>query len=448
MTIADVWALIFMLAGGLMLWALAGRLVEAADRVFMQRVVAATFALRAAWSVFQHHIYPPAWVAFAADARLRYSVGKQGAELWHLGLWRPELPKTLSESHNMLVQLKTTALIYLFGPSPMLPEAFIIALNVSICIAVYLLARQIGATRQAARAGVAFSAFMPTLVFWSTQDLKDPVCATAVAWAVLGMVKVGRRGHGSWLLVMIFADLLALLYRPYVGILLLVGQGVSAVYTLRLPRTPVGTVIRASLFAMMAPIALYFGVQEMKSTYGDEMGLQWAVDSYAIFRESGQALGDVEGSEYDIPLTASTPAEAILQLPVRILLLLLTPIPLFLGTFRKMLTYPEMWFIYLYVLPRFVLGVREMWQKNRAGLLTIFLALTPMITSYALKTAVSGEAIRMRSQFMPLLFIFAGIGYVLKERQRLREIETSRFNRDAFEPPVTQQQEADTGASS
>jgi len=199
---------------------------------------------------------------------------------------------------------------------------------------------------------------------------------------------------------------------------------------------------------MMAPIALYFGVQEMKSTYGDEMGLQWAVDSYAIFRESGQALGDVEGSEYEIPLTASTPAEAILQLPVRILLLLLTPIPLFLGTFRKMLTYPEMWFIYLYVLPRFVLGVREMWQKNRAGLLTIFLALTPMITSYALKTAVSGEAIRMRSQFMPLLFIFAGIGYVLKERQRLREIETSRFNRDAFEPPVTQQQEADTGASS
>lgn len=437
-----------MLGGGLVLWALTGRLVEAADRLFMQRVVAATFALRVAWSVFQHHIYPPAWSAFAADAILRYSVGRQGAELWHLGLWRPELPKTLQESHNMLVQLKTTALIYLFGPSPMLPEAFIITLNVTICIAVYLLARQIGATRQAARAAVVFSAFMPTLVFWSTQDLKDPVCATAIAWAVLGMVKVGQRAHGSWLLVMILADLLALLYRPYVGILLLVGQGVAAVYTLRLPRTPVGTVIRISLFAMMAPVALYFGVQEMKSTYGEEMGLQWAVDSYAIFRESGEALGDVEGSEYEIPLTASTPTEAILQLPIRILLLLLTPIPLFIGTFRKMLTYPEMWFIYLYIIPRFVLGVKEVWRKNRAGLLTILLALTPMITSYALKTAVSGEAIRMRSQFMPLLLIFAGIGYVLKERQKAREIEISRVNRDALGSAANQPEEADLEASS
>ena len=448
MTIADIWALILMLAGGLLVWALTGRLVDNADRLFMQRIVAATFALRVAWSVFQHHIYPPAWNAFAADARLRYSVGRQGAELWHLGLWRPELPKTLSESHNMLVQLKTTALIYLFGPSPMLPEAFIITLNVSICIAVYLLARQIGATRQAARAAVVFSAFMPTLVFWSTQDLKDPVCATAVAWAVLGMVKVGQRGHGSWLLVMVFADLLALTYRPYVGILLLVGQGVAAVYTLRLPRTAVGAVIRISLFVMMAPIALYFGVQEMKSTYGEEMGLQWAVDSYATFRESGEVLGGVKGSEYEIPLTASTPTEAILQLPVRILLLLLTPIPLFIGTFRKMLTYPEMWFIYVYIIPRFVLGVKEAWRKNRAGLLTILLSLTPMVTSYALKTAVSGEAIRMRSQFMPLLLIFAGIGYVLKERQKAREIAMSQVNRDALGSAVDQPEEADLEASS
>lgn len=423
MTVADVWALMLMLAGGLGVWALASRMAEAPDRAFLQRVVAATFGLRVAWSFFQHLIYPPAWKAFAADAIARYNAGRQGAELWHLGLWRPEWPKTLQESHNILVQLKTTALIYVFGPSPMLPEAVVITLNVTVCIAVYLIARHIGANRRATAAAVVFTGFMPTLVFWSTQDLKDPVCAAAIAWAVLGMLKVGQRAHGGWLLVMVGADLLALVYRPYVGILLLVGQGLAWVYTLKLPRTATGSVIRVALFAVIGPVAIYFGVQEMKSTYGEEMGLEWAVESYGIFRESGIEAGSIEGSEYEIPLTASTPTQAIMQLPIRILLLLLTPIPLFPGTFRKMLTYPEMWFIYLYIIPRFVTGVKEAWHKNRAALLTIMLALLPMVVSYSLKTAVSGEAIRMRSQFMPLLLIFAGIGYAIKERERAAEVQ-------------------------
>lgn len=437
---ADVWALLLMAVGGLAVWALAGRMAEAPDRRFLQRVVAATFGLRAAFSVFLHLLCPQYWSIFAADAIARYHWGKRDAELWHLGLWRPELPRTLSEAHMNLVQLKTTALIYVFGPSPMLPEAVVIALNVTVCIAVYLIARHIGATRRATAAAVLFTAFLPTLVFWSTQDLKDPVCAAAVAWAVLGMLKVGARAHGGWLLVMVSADLLGLFYRPYVGILLLVGQGLAWAYSVRLPRTALGTMSRVAMFVAIAPIAVYFGVQEMKSTYGEDFGLEWAVDSYNMFRETGIAAGRIKGSEYEIPLTADTPAEAIIQLPIRILLLLLTPIPLFPGTFRKLLTYPEMWFIYLYVIPRFAAGVKEAWHKNRAALLTIMLALAPMIVAYALKTAVSGEAIRMRSQFMPLLLIFAGIGHAVRERRKATEAQrAARLRAPARPLPVREE---------
>lgn len=437
---ADVWALLLMAVGGLAVWALAGRMAEAPDRRFLQRVVAATCGLRAAFSVFLHLLCPQYWSIFAADAIARYHWGKRDAELWHLGLWRPELPRTLNEAHMNLVQLKTTALFYVFGPSPMLPEAVVIALNVTVCIAVYLIARHIGATRRATAAAVLFTAFLPTLVFWSTQDLKDPVCAAAVAWAVLGMLKVGTRAHGGWLLVMVSADLLGLFYRPYVGILLLVGQGLAWAYSVRLPRTALGTMSRVAMFVAIAPIAIYFGVQEMKSTYGEEFGLEWAVDSYNMFRETGIASGRIEGSEYEIPLTADTPAEAIIQLPIRILLLLLTPIPLFPGTFRKLLTYPEMWFIYLYVIPRFAAGVKEAWHKNRAALLTIMLALAPMIVAYALKTAVSGEAIRMRSQFMPLLLIFAGIGHAVRERRKATEAQrAARLRAPARPLPVREE---------
>lgn len=418
LTSADVWALLLMLAGGLLVWWLAGRSAERPDSLFLQRAVAATFALRAAFSVFQHKIYPYANQMFAADARARYTWAMRDAQLWHEGLRVPHLPRTLFETHSMLVNLKTTALIYVFGPSAMLPEAFVITLNVSICIAVYLICRQVRATHEATRAAVVFGAFLPSLIFWSTQDLKDPVTATCIAWAVLAMLKVGDRAQGGYLFLLIVADLAAIVYRPYVGILLVVGQGLAAAYSLRLPRTVLGSLVRVTLFALMTPIALHFGVQEMQNTYGEKMDLQWAVDSFGTFRESGIALGDIKGSEYVIPLNASTPTQAILQLPLRVALLLLSPIPLFPGTFRRLLVYPEMWFVYLFIVPRFAVGVGEAWRKKRSALLAILLTVAPIVVSYALKTAVSGEAIRMRSQFMPILLIFAGVGHAVIARRR------------------------------
>jgi hypothetical protein len=276
---------------------------------------------------------------------------------------------------------------------------------------------------------VLLSAFMPSLIFWSTQIIKDPVTGTCIAWGILAMLKVGAGGHGRYVLVLIVADVLAVVYRAYVGILLVVGQGLAWAYSLRLPRTALGRMTRVTLFVLIAPIALYFGVQEMQATYGENMNLQWAVDQFMSFRASGIARGGVKGSEYAIPITASTPTQAIIQLPLRILLVLLSPIPLFPGTLRRMLTYPEMWFIYLFVVPRFAAGVKEAWQKNRPALMAILLAVTPLIVSYALKTSVSGEAIRMRSQFVPILLIFAGIGHAVYERRKRQAKERSLARR-------------------
>ena len=95
MTTADIWALLLMLAGGLFVWWLAGRSVEGPDNLFVRRVVVATFALRAGFSVFLHKIYPQAWSVFAADAIARHSWGARDAALWHQGLWHPRLPQTL-----------------------------------------------------------------------------------------------------------------------------------------------------------------------------------------------------------------------------------------------------------------------------------------------------------------------------------------------------------------
>lgn len=421
MTVADLWGIALLLSGGLFAWWLASKLAEAPDRAFVARMVALSFGLRAGWSIFQHIIYPPVWKMVAADAIARYRFSVAEAELWRLGIGGPTLPETLSQAHEQLIRLQVTCMVYVFGPSPMVAEALPITLNVTIVIAIYLICRQIGATRRAAYAATALAALLPSLIFWSTQIIKDPVTGACIAWSTVAMLKVGHRAHGGWLVLLIVADFLAIVYRPYVGILLVVGQGLAWGATVKLPPTALGKVTRVAMFVVMTPVVLQIGIREMQETYGEGMNLEWAVDQYMSFRQSGIDLGDTKGSEYEIPLTADSPTEAILQLPIRVLLLLLTPIPIFPGPLRKMFVFPEMWFIYLFVVPRFVAGFQEAWRKNRLALVTILLILAPLVVSYALKTAVSGEAIRMRSQFLPLLLIFAGIGHaVYQQRQKER----------------------------
>ena len=415
----DLWALILMGGGGMLLWSLANKLATASEAPFLRNVIAATVVLRAGWSFLQHNVLGQYYPTFGADTIARFGEAQRLAQAWHEGLWVPQLPTTLAQSHSLLINLKTILLVYIFGPSPMLSEALTGTANASICIAVYLICRHIKVTPLATRMSVLLNAFLPSLIFWSTQDLKDPILAVCGAWALLAMLKVSERwGRAQYVLLLAIMDAVAVVYRPYVGILLLAGQVLAWAYTLRLPKSTFGSMARVGIFLMLAPVAVYVGIREMKDTYGEGMSLEWANEQFNVNR-AGAVKSGLNGSEYEIPLTASSPAMAIVQLPIRVLLLILTPIPIFPGPVRRMMMFPEMWFVYLWVVPRFIKGVREAWRKNRQALMAILLMVAPIIFAYALKTSVSGEAVRMRTQFLPELLIFAGIGHAVIQRERI-----------------------------
>jgi hypothetical protein len=422
-SLPDLWGLALMGLGGLFLWWLAGKAAEPEDTSFLQRVMVATVGLRMAWSFTQHKILGQYYQGiFGEDTVVRFNSSADGAAAWHAGTWIPTLPATLGQFHEWTVSMKSILLYYVFGPSYFLSEAFTIITNASLCIAIYLICRHMGTTRLSARGAVAFNAFLPSLVFWSTQDTKDPVLAACAAWSLLAFLKTLQLGAGSaYLLLLVLMDLLALIYRPYAGILLTTGLLMATVYAIKLPPTLPAKMARVWLFVLLTPLVVWLGTKEMKASYGEGMGVQWAVDSYQTFSE-GKIAGDVQGSQYEIPLSASTPGRAVLQLPIRILLLLLTPLPFFPGTLRRMLMFPEMWFLYLYVVPRFVKGLRAAWSGNRMGTAAVLLSVGPWVLAQALKTALSGEAVRMRSQFLPELLIFAGVGYaVMEQRKQARQ---------------------------
>lgn len=421
MTLADLWALAFATLGALLLWVLMDYVVAARDRAAMRWLVMGGFVARAGISVMQHKLFEQYYKFFSADTRQRYFDAVQNADSWHQGLWQPPYPTSLGEAHSLVIELKTTVLVYLFGPSPHLAEAFTVFAGASIALAVYLICRHIRCTRTSTLVAVALNAFLPSLIFWSAQDLKDPVLAMCVAWSVLGMIKMSSRlENAGYIALMVAMNLLALVYRPYVGILLIGGQALAWTYSLPLPKTQIGNLVRAGLFLLIAPFAWHFVVSEMQSAYGEEMSLQWAVDSYDIYQEA--AIAD-QGSQYIIPLHADTPVQALIQLPLRILLLVLSPVPIKGGSFARLFMYPEMWFLYIFAIWRFGKGMREIWVKHRQIVMSLLLQITPIVVAYAMKTSLSGEAARIRIQFLPILLIFVGIGHgvVVRQRQEKRD---------------------------
>jgi hypothetical protein len=421
LSVADVIGIVFFGIGGLLVWRLAGLVSEAEDYGFLPKMVVLAQGVRTMWCVLKHTIFADFHRKFLEweDAYGRHFAAMAEARSWYYGLARPRLPSSLSESHSYLVQLKTSVLYYLFGPSPLLPEALIVTGTTSICIAVYLIMVAGGVRPLARRLPVSLLVFLPSFSFWYTLDNKDAVTATCAAWSTVGLLwalQGGARTAGG-LLLLVMMDLLAVAYRPYVGLLLAVGQGLAWAWSVKLPPTALGAMTRVWLFLMAAPVAVWLGNKEMKEAYGEQMGVQWAVEQYGVFRETAEQ-NPVAGSEYEIPLTASGPAAAIAQLPIRVLLLLFTPIPLFPGTPRRMLTYPEMWFIYLFVVPRLYWGMRAALRLHRGWAATVLVSVVPVIIACSLKTALSGEAMRMRVQFLPELLIFAGIGHVILQARR------------------------------
>lgn len=423
LTEADVIGMIFFVIGGLLIWRLAGLAAEPEDQPFLVRVAVGSQALRGVWCLLKNTLlagFSQRYLEWE-DAAGRHYASVQEAASWHLGLAHPHLPATLAESIGYPPQLKTTVLYYLFGPSPLLPQAFVATGTVSICIAVYWIMASGRIPRTMRRLPVLLSAFLPSFIFWHTLDNKDGVTAFCAAWSLLGLLWAfqGRGKSAAGIPLLVGMDLLALFYRPYVGILLITGQGLAWAYTVKLPGTPSGKIVRMWLFVLVGSIAVWSGRNEMKDTYGEQMGLQWAANSYTSFWGNGP--GATSGSQYEINIPAANVLEDILGLPIRILLLLLSPIPLFAGSFRKLMSYPEQWFIYLYVVPCFFWGLRLAFRNRANWTATVLLTVAPIILAYALKTSVSGEAARMRTQFTSELFVFTGIGRAfLQQRKEAR----------------------------
>ncbi|MCD6351848.1 MAG: hypothetical protein J7M26_07000, partial [Armatimonadetes bacterium] len=286
----------------------------------------------------------------------------------------------------------------------------------SVILAVYLLALRLGLGGDVGRTAALVVALLPSLVWYSTQDLRDPIETCALAWSALGLFGLLRRPRRAGLIVLLLVmDVLAVLYRPYVGLLLFGGQLVAAGLVMHLGRGAFPRALRVLLLLVAFAAGAMISVRETAALYNVH-GL--SLNRFVLAQGVREQVLQQAGSAYPIKLQIHGFADAALKLPLLVVMLMLTPLPFLPGSAAMMATYPEMWFLYLWVVPNFVRGFRYLWRRDRQALVILLSGLVPIVAAYSIRIAAAGLALRLRTQFLPLLLVLAALGAVISARRK------------------------------
>lgn len=298
------------------------------------------------------------------------------------------------------------ALYTVFGAWPLLPKllnAFVGAVTVKL---VFDLTLRITQDEPVSLRAAKYVAYFPSLVLWSVLNIRD-------CWVVLIIVLICR-------LALRIQD------QPSVASTLLLGL---AVYALTKFRAYI-------LFAVMLPILVSFLVRQrghlVRNTvlgmlvaggviYADASSGRERRMRFVDFEEMDRSRrwsSTAAGSGFAQDVDISTPAKALVFLPVGLAYFLLAPFPWAIGSFRQGFAVPEMLFFYT-LIPAIGRGVVVLLRRHTASALMIVLVTGGITFGYSVGQGNVGTIYRHRAQILPCLLIFAAVGVKVRRRQAL-----------------------------
>jgi hypothetical protein len=258
---------------------------------------------------------------------------------------------------------------------------------------------------------------------WSSHNLKDPVNMAALCWSTYGILRLRDRPSAGWVGVVIIMWVVSFLTRPYMAVMMVAGQLATIALVAVRTRTALGRLASILLVVGLGGVSVSVGSRQIREMYGEGGTLKYAEEKRRVFQDAVEEDWVQHGrrhSEYIITLRATSTASALLQLPLRIPLFLLSPVPVRLGSIPMMATYPEMLFLY-WLIPRFIVGLRRLWRTHRNEGIFVLSSIMPICIAFSIGSAVSGEAMRYRDILLPSLLAFAAVGWGLQLAARAKQ---------------------------
>src|SRR6266849_3510492 len=275
------------------------------------------------------------------------------------------------------------------------------ALGAATSAVTYIIAASLFGHTRTARVTALLSAFLPSLVIWSSQGLKDGPIIFLLALSMLAAVKLRAKLQVKWVLILALT-LLALLalrfYIFYMVILAIVsglffGIGSSA-----------KSFIRQVIAMLVIALALfYFGATRFASSQFET----YASLKEVQLRRIDMARSAASGFEKDADV--STTAGALSAMPLGIVYLLLAPFPWQLTSMRQAIALPEM-ILWWSSLPLLILGVGFSLRYRFAPTAPILFFTTLLTLAYSIFQGNVGTAYRQRAQLLVFYLIFVSVG--------------------------------------
>jgi 4-amino-4-deoxy-L-arabinose transferase-like glycosyltransferase len=398
------------------------------DRKFVSRLFIAAFLARV---VIGTAIYIFHWEIFFGGDAITYDY--LGDSLQHVWQGQAEYQRPIDTfyaggSSSGWGMMYMVAVIYKIVGRNLLATQYVnCVLGAATAALTYMMTMEIFPNKTVARAAAILTAFFPALIIWSCQGLKDGPIVFLLALSMLAVLKLGEQFSVRYLVALALSLCCLLTLRFYV--FYIVGLAGGAAFILGRHRLTAQSFARQMIIITVVSLALgYFGVSRYATQQIEVYGSAEEVQRMRL--DAAQSAESGFGRDLDV----STTSGAITAVPVGLTYLLLAPFPWQFGSFRQMLTLPEM-VVWWCALPLLALGA---WFtiKHRLREIAPILIFTSLLTlTYSIVQGNVGTAYRQRAQLLVFYFIFVAVGFVLVREKREVQKRKKQAEREAGRRP-------------
>jgi len=299
---------------------------------------------------------------------------------------------------------------FLVGHSPIIVKLLNCFIGALTGLYIYHIAKRIF-DKNAAILAILLTTFFPSLVFWSTQNLKDSLVILLICLIVWSIINLQRGFRWNYLLIALFSSLYLSSLRTYM--LFLLGFSIALSFLL----SGRGGLKRKAVLAGCA-VLLMGGIFFFYRQFG---ALKWNYLLSLSFEtlDRIRRTTTVGGSAFHPEADVSTLPKALAFLPIGLTYVLFAPFPWMGGSLLARITFPEMLVWYALVPFTFYGVFYSLRKKRRESLAIIFFLVTTMATLAVMQGNV-GTLYRQRAPLLVFYLVFASVGIV----ELRREIES------------------------
>lgn len=299
------------------------------------------------------------------------------------------------------------AIYYLIGQNPFAIQLINCAFGAAVCFTGYQITMLVHPNQRVARTVALMAAFSPSLILWTSQEMKDGPIILCLSLCVLFTLRVRAKPDIRSFILLLAS--LACLYtlRHYMSYITFAAVAGTLLLTTKHKFSALRVLQGALMVTFIGLAMAYFGAGETARKTIDLERIQSSRKWNATAANSGYG-GDVDITD---------PNAAISFLPTGIAYVLLAPFPWMITSAKQLVTLPELiaWWL---LMPMLFWGYWFVVKKRlREGFVLCTLVLT-MTLAFALFESNAGTAYRHRSQLYVFFFVFMSIGLELWRQKR------------------------------